>query len=138
MSDTELPTWLTEGAEVAIYNSGRGLGPGHVKLTTVTKIQKLYVVTAGGSKFRRCDLQSTAKRNSSSWDTVDCLAATTDPRVEAALKSAAARRAVHALTTVIENNRRHGDDPADLLRQVEEIRDAATKAHTRLLRIIES
>lgn len=138
MTENDLPTWLTEGAEVAIYNSGRGLGggAGSVTLTKVTKIQKLHVITENGGKFRRRDLNSIAQRGS--WDSADVLKATDDPAVIATLKAADARQAVLILTNLTNRLRLRSGDPNELLREVEQIRDAATTAHTRLLRIIES
>lgn len=133
MNTTEDRGWLTEGAEVAILTDSTTRGrEADVKIVKVEKILKPYVL-AGGRKFRTRDLTDMSHKDA--WSPSPKLLPVDHPEVTAADRGRDARRAAYALTLVIDQNKLRSSDPAELLRAAEAIRDAATKACTRLMRL---
>lgn len=147
--------WLTRDNTAYVLKST--MRPGVGSYLTAFKVtiksvgvRDVRVIDDSGqtSRFRTSDLK--APRTGGRWTSDDILVPATDPRVRRAL--AAARAAIISsrswsklmeLTKGIEQSKvKHYDDPdasvADTLAALAEIRDAATDAHTRLMRIRET
>lgn len=128
MTDTTVPTWIAEGAEVAVYNSGRGRPEdATIRTVTIKSVNKVHIVATDGSKYRTRNLESTAGRRSS-WDSAEVLRPLHDPAVQDVLHRQRTREAIAPLSLAVDKHKLYGNDPERLLAAATAIRDAAIAA----------